>query len=88
MGMEKEMMKYICVSNAKIMKKYAERVPRGHTGLSQGLDLKRSGTELTIANQMDLGIELQRNSCRISQDPVIRYSVVPVLRRGELRSKE
>ena len=30
-------------------------------GLSLGLDLKRSGTELTIANQMDIGIELQGN---------------------------
>ena len=48
-------------------------------GLSQGVDLKRSGTELTIANQMDLGIELQRKCCITSQDPVIRYSNVPVL---------
>ena len=53
------------------------------TGLSQGLDLKRSGTELTIANQMDLGIELQRKCCRTSQDPVIRYSAVPVPWRDE-----
>ena len=29
-------------------------------GLSQGLDLKRSGTELTITNQVDLGTERQR----------------------------
>ena len=46
-------------------------------GLSWELDLKRSGTELTMANQMDLGIERRRKCCRISQDPVIRCSVVP-----------
>ena len=52
-------------------------------GLSQGLtiDLKRSGTELTIANQMDLGIELRSKCCRNSQDLVTRCSVVPVLSR-------
>ena len=48
------------------------------TGLSWGLDLKRSGTELTMANQVDLGIEQRRKCCRISQDPVIRYAVAPV----------
>ena len=36
---------------------------------------------------MDLGIELKRKCCRTSQDPVIRYSVVPVPWRGQLRSK-
>ena len=40
-------------------------------GLSQGLDLTRSGTELTIANKMDLGIELQRKCCRTSQKPIM-----------------
>ena len=39
--------------------------------------------ELTIANQMDLGIELQRNCCWISQKPIILYSVVPVPWREE-----
>ena len=48
-------------------------------GLSQGQDLKRSGTELANANQMDLGTELQRKCCWTSQDPVTRYSVAPVL---------
>ena len=52
-------------------------------GLSLVLDLKRSGTEVTIANQMDLGTELQRKCCWTSQDPVIRNSVVPVLWREE-----
>ena len=46
----------LCVNNSKTIKKYA--------GLSLGLDLKRSGTELaTIGNQMDLGTELQRKCC-------------------------
>ena len=56
-------------------------------GLSLGLDLKRSGTELTeltITNQMDLGTELQRECCRTSQDLVIRCSVVPVLWKEEI----
>ena len=52
-------------------------------GLSQSLDLTRSGTELTIANQMNLGTELQRKCCRTSQDLVIRCSVVPVPWREE-----
>ena len=43
-------------------------------GLSEGLDLKRSGTELTIANQMDLGIERRRNAAEFRQ---IRSSGIP-----------
>ena len=67
----------------KSMLKYSLAV----IGLSKGLDLKRSATELTIANQMDLGIELQRKCCRTTQDQVILFSVVPVPWRGNLRSK-
>ena len=52
-------------------------------GLFQGLDLKMSGTDLTIAGQMDLGTELQRKCCSTSQDLVILYSVVPVPWREE-----
>ena len=47
-------------------------------GLSWGLDLRRSGTELTMAYQVDLGPERRRKCCWTSQDPVIRYSVAPV----------
>ena len=32
-------------------------------GLSWGLDQKSSGTELTMAYQMDLGLERRRKSC-------------------------
>ena len=57
-------------------------------GLSWCLDLKRSGTELAMASQMDLGFERRRKCCRISQDLVIRYSVAPSpLERGQFRSK-
>ena len=58
-------------------------------GLYLDLDQKRSGTPHTIANQTDVGIGLQRKCCTTSQDPVIRYSVVPVpwRERGQLRSK-
>ena len=69
-------------NNSKTIKKYAERSPRGHWSFL-GLDLKRSGTELTIANQMDLGTELQRKCCSTSQDRVIQYSVVAVPWREE-----
>ena len=44
-------------------------------GLSWSLDLKRSGTELTMANQMDFGIERRRKCCWPSQKtehPVFR----------------
>ena len=55
-------------------------------GLFWGLDLKRSGSELTIANQMDLGIELQKECCRISQ---VRSSENPsYLCLGERRIKK
>ena len=52
-------------------------------GLSWSLDQKKSGTEPTLTNQIDLGIELHRKCCRTSQDLVIRYSVVPVPWREE-----
>ena len=70
----------LCVNNSRTKKKYAERFPRGHWSF---LDLKRRGTELTIANQMDLGIELQRKCWWISQKPIILYSVAPVPWRKE-----
>ena len=63
--------------------KSMQKDPLAVIGLSWGLDLKRSGTELTIANQMDLGTELQRKCCSTSQDPVTRYSVAPVPWREE-----
>ena len=64
------------------MKEYAERFPRGHLSFERP-GSERSGTELAFANQMDLGIEPQRKCCRTSQDPVIRYSAVPVPWREE-----
>ena len=63
-----------CVNDSKTNKEYAERFLRG---LSWRLDPKRSGAELTMANQMDVRIELPRKCCRISKDPIIRYSGVP-----------
>ena len=44
-------------------------------GLSWDLDLKRSLSEFTNANKMDFGIQLRRKCGKISQDPVIRYSL-------------
>ena len=57
-------------------------------GLYWGLDQKKSGTELTLTDLTDHGINLQRIWWQISQDPVIQYFVPPVHLRGELRSKE
>ena len=61
----------LCVKNSKTsMPKDSLAV----IGLSWGQNLKRGGTELTIANQMDLATW---------QEPVIEYSVVPVPWREE-----
>ena len=57
-------------------------------GLSWGLDQKRNGTEPTLTSQTDRGTKLQRTWCRMSQDPVIQYFVLPVpFERGNFRSK-
>ena len=55
-------------------------------GLSWGLNLKRSGMELTMANLMDLGTERRRKCCTISKIPVIRYSMYQS--RGERTIKK
>ena len=67
--MQREMMNYVKITQSQL--KSMLRDSLAVVGLSQGLDLKRSGAELTIANQMDLGIELRRKCCSTSQDPVI-----------------
>ena len=72
----------ICENNSKTNENYARRF-LSVIGLSWSLDLKRSGTELTIANHMDLGTELQRKCCSTSQDLVILHSVIPVPCREE-----
>ena len=72
----------LCENNSKTNKQDARRFPRGHWSFP-GPGLERSGTELAIANQMDLGIELRRKCCRISQNPAIQFSVVPVLWRED-----
>ena len=72
----------LCANNSKTIEEYAERFLRGHWSFV-GRGSERSGTELTIANRMDLGTELQRKCCSTSQDPVILCSLLPVLRREE-----
>ena len=49
----------LCVINSKTIEEYAERFNRGHWSFLEP-DLKRSGTEFTIGNLMDLGIERRR----------------------------
>ena len=62
----------LCVNKSRAKKKtYAKRFPRGHWSF---LDLKRRGTQLTIANQMDLGIELQKNAAEFRRN---RSSYIP-----------
>ena len=73
-GMQKEMMNYVSLIQRQLK---SMQIPI--TGLSLGLDLKRSGRELTMTSQMDLGIERRRKCFRISKIPVIRYSDVPAL---------
>ena len=68
MGCKKEMMKYVHIIQRQLKSMQEDFL--AVIGLSWGLDPKRSGTELTIAKQ--------NQTRRISQDPVIRYSVVPV----------
>ena len=67
-GMQKKMMN--CVKTIQRQLKSMLVDSLAVIGLSRGLDLKRSGTELTIANQMDLGIELQRKCCSTSNIPM------------------
>ena len=78
--MQKEMMKYVKTIQRQLNSMLVDSL--ADIGLSQGLDLKRSGTELTITNQMDLAAD-KKQSCWISQDPVVWYSVVPVPWREE-----
>ena len=67
-----------CENIFKTIKQYARRFFRGHWSFL-GSGSERSGTDFTITNQMYIATELQRKRCRISQEPVIRYSVVPAL---------
>ena len=57
-------------------------------GLPQGLDLKRSGTELTIANHMDLVIELHRMLLNFSGSGHPIFRCTSTLERGQLRRKD
>ena len=54
-GMQKEMMKYVKIIQRQLNSMLEDFL--AVIGLSWILDLKRSGTELKMANQMDLGIE-------------------------------
>ena len=58
-------------------------------GLSWGLDQKRSGTERTLTDVTDHGINQRKTWWQISQDPVIQYFVPPVpLREENYEAKE
>ena len=57
-GMQKEMMNYVKTIQRQLNSMLVDSF--AVIGLSWGIDLKRSGAELTIKNQMDLGTELQR----------------------------
>ena len=80
-GMQKEMMNYVSIIQRQLKKRQKDLV--AVTGLSVGLDPKRSGAELMMANLLDLGIERRRNCCRISKIPIIQYSDVPALWRED-----
>ena len=76
--MQKEM-NYVSIIQRQLNCMLVDSLPV--IGLSKGLFLKRSGTELTIENQMDLGTELQIK-CSGSGHPVFRGT--SALERGEL----
>ena len=65
------------VGDAKGNEELCERNSSGHWSFLE-LGSKRSGTELTMANQMYFGIERPRKCCRNSKIRVAQYSVVPV----------
>ena len=67
----------LCVNISKAVIKSMQKDFLAVIGLSWCPDPKRCGTELAMANQMDLGNERWRKCCRISKIPVIRYSDVP-----------
>ena len=85
-GMQQEMMNCLWIIQRQLKSMLKDSL--AVIGLSWGLELKRSGTELTIANQMDLGTELQRKCCSTSKDPVILHSVVPMPWREESQEAE
>ena len=58
------------------------KFPRGHWSFL-GPGSEESGTELTLTNPTDHGINLQRIWWHISQDLVSQYLVLPVLLREE-----
>ena len=58
------------------------------TGLSWSLEQKRNGTEVILADQSDLGTKLLNKWRWISQNPVIRYFVLPAhLREDKYKAK-
>ena len=71
-----------CEYNSQAVAEYARKFPRGRWSFL-GLDQKKNGTEHTLTNQMDPGIEWQNKCWQISLDPVIRYFVPPVLLQRE-----
>ena len=73
--MQKEMMNYVTMLQRQSKNMLEDFL--AVIGLSWGLDPKRGGTELTVANHMALGIERLGKCCRISKIPAIRYSDVP-----------
>ena len=78
-----EQCEYISQANAE----YARKFPHGHWSFL-GLDQKTNGTELILADQMDPGIEWQKEAtANLSRSghPIFRAS--SAFARGELRSK-
>ena len=74
----------LCVHNSKTIKEYAERFPRGRWFfLVHGSEKKWYGTYECKPDG-----SWNRTAEKMLQDPVIRYSVVPVPWRGHIRSKE
>ena len=79
--------KEICEYNSQTVANYAHKFRRGHWSFLGRLDQKKSGTELTMADPTDHGIQLQKMLMNFagSGHPIFRASSAS--ERGELRSK-
>ena len=67
----------LCENNSKSVAEYERQCPRGHLSFL-GLNPRKSGTELTMAYQVDIGRKQWRKCCGTLRNLVIFFSVAPL----------